>query len=230
MILYRDELRPSSVEIRDGRKMGLWWSPKAKGVRVRREPIRAILLHHQGGEGGAGQLFNVLNGGRESRRTGRPIYLSVHFSVDREGRVTQHADLETVCLHAGIANDFTVGIEIANKGRAPASIRVPREVYADEAHGKTIQFLRFSSAQVGAVYDLTSDLCALLRLPHEFPIEAGRVARRLLSKSELSAHRGLLGHMHVSRRKIDPSPHIMDELQMSASLPAGWEPLDDEED
>ena len=224
MIEYKGERHRGDANVRDGRRMGLWWGNPGKGVRSRRQPIRAILLHHQGGEGGASQLFNVLNGGRENRRTGKPIYLSVHFSIDREGNITQHADVDTVCLHAGIANEFSVGIEMANRGVAPALRGVPREVYSDSVHGRKMDFLRFFPAQVSAAYDLCIDLCDLLNLPWEFPMERGRVTRRLLSKKELTDHRGLLGHLHVSRRKIDPSPHLLDELQMSASLPEDWSP------
>ena len=205
MIEYKGEQRRGNANVRDGRRMGLWWGNPGKGVRSRRQPIRAILLH-------------------QNRRTGKPIYLSVHFSIDREGNITQHADVDTVCLHAGIANEFSVGIEMANRGVAPALRGVPREVYSDSVHGRKMDFLRFFPAQVSAAYDLCIDLCDLLNLPWEFPTERGRVTRRLRSKKELTDHRGLLGHLHVSRRKVDPSPHLLDELQMSASLPEDWSP------
>jgi len=48
---------------------------------------------------------------------------------------------------------------------------------------------------------------------------AGRVARERVPDELLELFRGHLGHLHVSAKKVDPSPHLMDELLARASLP-----------
>jgi len=57
------------------------------------------------------QCFNILH----DHRT-----LSVHFMLDVDGTVYQTLDLKERAWHAGIANNRSVGIEIANMGAYPA--------------------------------------------------------------------------------------------------------------
>lgn len=219
MIVYGGEKCRSVAAVQNGHRLGLWWDEGDRGTRKRRTPISQIVLHHQGGEGGAQQLYRVLDGGRVSRRSGKPIFLSVHFSIDRDGQITQHADLETCCFHAGgWNNDRSVGIEIANRGLAPAAARVPRVAYKDTLHGRELEFLRFTPEQVGAVHDLLIDLVGLLHVPYEFPTKQGALVTREMSQGAIKDFRGILGHWHLTRKKIDPSPHLIRDLMASASI------------
>jgi len=208
-ILYNGRLLPSAGMVADGRTVPLraggvcFWQEPSPNIRARKNAIRAVLLHHTAGEGNGTAIFKTL----QSRK------LSVHFTIDREGVVTQHADLASVAYHAGPANSYTVGIEIASRGVAPSLPQAPRESYADRVHGVERLFLAFYKDQVTATRTLCRDLCDLLQLPFKFPTsEDGSVKRVLLTGSELSTWRGMLGHMHVSQKKVDPSPHIYEEL------------------
>lgn len=163
---------------------------------------RAVLLHHTAGEGGHKGLFHTL----EQRG------LSVHFGIDAKGRIIQYADAATRCSHAGTANSYTVGIEISCRGRAPALPKFPRASYEDRCHSRPVKYLMFYPEQVDAAHRLCTALCQLLGIPYKFPMDNGKVSRLRLPDSELSNFHGLLGHLHVSDRKIDPSPHLMDEL------------------
>lgn len=198
------EAVPVPFEVHDGRHHGLWFEPPAKGCKRRSQSVKNVVLHHTGGEGDADQVFRVLSG-RD---------LSVHLFVDAAGEVWQFADLEeTQCYHAGYANAFSVGIEFQCKGLAPAT-RVERVKYADEVHGRRMDFLRLTNAQCASGYNLIAALCAIYGIRKAFPADdRGRVRRSVLPPSEVAKWPGLLGHLHLTPSKIDPTPHVMDELQ-----------------
>lgn len=195
----------------DGNTEPLYWelpkqrpATKRDPVRPRAQPIRAVVLHHTAGERGAQGIFSTL----DARR------LSVHFTIDNRGVITRHADLDVVCKHAGMANEWSVGIEISNRGCWPAADRVPRADYWDECRGRKVHYLRFFPDQVKAAIALVGYLCDTLDLPRTLPRDGDRVSRKQLSAEELGTHRGVLGHYHLltNKVKIDPSPHLLDEL------------------
>ena len=64
--------------------------------------------------------------------------LSVHFMLDLDGTIYQTLDVKERAWHATIANDRSVGIEIANIGAYPPDDRAPLdEWYATDATGTT---------------------------------------------------------------------------------------------
>lgn len=64
--------------------------------------------------------------------------LSVHFLLDLDGTIYQTLDLKERAFHATIANDRSVGVEIANIGAYPAAEKNPfREWYRTNAGGGT---------------------------------------------------------------------------------------------
>lgn len=207
-IVYSGTEYPCSSSVVDGRTMKLksgitcWWNDGDAGTRKRPGAITSIVLHHTAGEGDGSAIFKTL-----IRRK-----LGVHFTINRDGVIIQHADLETATFHAGLANNFSVGIEIASRGVAPSLPGKKREEYDDEVRGRKRRFLRFYDSQTEATRSLCKDLCTLLNLPFTFPMDGKRVSRETLTKAELTAHKGLLGHLHISARKIDPSPHLLDDM------------------
>ena len=73
--------------------------------------------------------FNVLHDHRD---------LSVHFMLDVDGTIYQTLDLKERARHATIANDRSIGIEIANIGAYPPKEAKPlEEWYAPGPDGKT---------------------------------------------------------------------------------------------
>ena len=208
------------IDIVHGETIKAWWGEGYPGIRPRRHRARAVLFHHTGGEGDARQIFNTLNGGRKSKKTGKPMWLSVPFTIDRDSVITQHADLDAVCFHAGTANNWTIGVEIANRGKAPSIAGVDRLEYDDECHGRPIKYLRFFPDQVGAAYDLARALCDLDGIPWQFPMDGSSILRTTMTQPERDEFHGICGHLHVSRRKTDPSPHLLYELHRRASMPS----------
>jgi N-acetyl-anhydromuramyl-L-alanine amidase AmpD len=67
--------------------------------------------------------------------------LSVHFMLDVDGTVYQTMDLEERAAHATVANDRSIGIEIANLGAYPPgdpkAAQLWQAWYPHDAHGRT---------------------------------------------------------------------------------------------
>jgi len=209
------------IEVVDGREVknprpgipDLWWDPKkdAQNCRVRNEPIAGGVIHYQAGEGDADNCFAVLNARPKKKRKGF-VYLSVHFEIDQHGVITQMADLETVCKHAGNANGWSWGVEIANNGRGKPSPNWPRDSYMDTMHGRPTQYLAFYQAQKEATAELVKAVHTILGLGMSIPADdEGRWLRMELADEEMEGHE-VFGHANLTDNKPDPSPDLMDYL------------------
>jgi len=75
------------------------------------------------------QCFKVLQDGRD---------LSVHFMLDIDGTIYQTLDLKERAWHATIANDRSVGIEIANMGSYSNEENSPLDNWYLHTNGQTI--------------------------------------------------------------------------------------------
>ena len=84
--------------------------------------------------------------------------LSVHFLLDLDGTIYQTLDLQERALHATIANDRSIGIEIANVGAfPPTNSKTLTKWYRGDAQGHTtIRVPR----QVGDPHFLTKNFVA----------------------------------------------------------------------
>lgn len=196
---------PNAVEIRDGRELGLWWDPVDPGARKRKVPVRAIVLHWTGGVQGAKGIVHTLRHRR----------LSIHYTIEQDGTVTHHADERTtVCMHAGTANDWTIGVEIANRGRPPAHSQMPGETYTAVIHGRRLVCLRFSDEQIKAAQALCEHVAHEWGLPLMVPeTSRGDLILDKLTDIQQRAFRGVLGHLHVSDAKIDPGADLLTALR-----------------
>lgn len=195
--------KPTPFIVHDHEKC--WWTSADPGTRPRKIPrVESVVLHHTGGEGNAIAVYNTLK-----RRK-----LSCHLYIDQGGHIWQYADLlSTVTYHAGFMNGESIGIEIANRGRAPEQKNWSRGGYTAEVNGHAYNFLRFYPAQVAAADSLCKWLCEEFGIPFRFPMDdEGAIRTTTMDRKELDSYRGLLGHLHVSKRKIDPSPHLMEDL------------------
>ncbi|MEM9188206.1 MAG: peptidoglycan recognition family protein [Myxococcota bacterium] len=217
-LIYRGKLVPvDRVKLRDGREQELWWNEGDPGTRARRRALSSCVWHHTGGEGDGARVFRVLNGGRKSRKTGRPIYLSVHFTIDQYGVTIQHADLDTVCFHAGTANDWSVGVEMSSIGAGPSTRRFPRDEDPQEIRGQIVEYRDFYKEQYQAARGLARAISLVTGVPYRFPKdpEGDGLLRRDFNKAELrrwSKEGGHLGHFHVTDDKIDPTPSLLEDL------------------
>ncbi len=67
--------------------------------------------------------------------------LSVHFLLDVDGTIYQTLDLREKAWHATIANDYSIGVEIAHPGDFPQPLGAPmRTWYEKDAQGWRVKF------------------------------------------------------------------------------------------
>jgi N-acetyl-anhydromuramyl-L-alanine amidase AmpD len=166
--------------------------------------------------------------------------LSVHFMLDLDGTIYQTCDLRERARQASIANDRSIGIEIAHPGPLTGQPRLVKRYKQDEegvvlevpefvplgaltsrrwrparpelihgrVQGQQLAQYDFTAAQYEA---LTSLLAALHRVLPRIRLDAprsedGAIIWRALSPAELFAFEGVIGHYHVTTKKIDPGP------------------------
>lgn len=160
----------------------------------RRTETRAVVLHWTGGEGGGAQVFRVL----------KERGLSVNFTIDRAGVVWQYADAAARCAHVGPGNAWTCGIEMTN-----AANGLVRDVpaYTERVHGKAFSCSGFTPAQLASAKELVGTLCRAFGLPYVSPSVS-----TFLESKVLKEYRGVLGHFHFTRRKVDPGTRVFREL------------------
>lgn len=100
-------------------------SPKRE-LAALREVVDQFVLHYDGC-GLSKVCFNVL----------RQRNLSVHFLLDVDGTIYQTLDLRERAMHATVANDRSIGIEIAHIGAyPPGDMKLLNEWYERDAAGE----------------------------------------------------------------------------------------------
>ena len=98
--------------------------------------IDQFVLHYDQA-GTSRQCFNILQDHRG---------LSVHFMLDLDGTIYQTLDVKERAWHATIANDRSVGIEIANIGAyAPSETGILEQWYRKTPDGRVRVFLPLSA-------------------------------------------------------------------------------------
>lgn len=191
-----------------------------RSTRPRTEKARAVVIHWTGGVRDHRGVYETL---RARKRPSTPDGLSIHFVVDPDGGVVQLAPLSLVCLHAGEANDWSVGVEVVCPGLAGSSQAflerqrgVQREVYEDRVRGRrSVRMAAFTEAQSDAVTELCEHLCAKLGIARAVPTEAdGSLVRRQMTAVELAAFSGVLGHYHCHPSKLDPGTRPLERLRV----------------
>jgi N-acetyl-anhydromuramyl-L-alanine amidase AmpD len=180
---------------------------QARDVGGRITPTLVVLHDTAGGLEAAGSI---------SWLAGNPGKTSAHFVVGRDGVITQLADADRKCNHAGksswrgrqMCNGFSIGIEIVNPGklleRGDGAVSSVGTVYdraaygigrcTTPAHGDG-WWMPYTPQQIEAVEQLVSALAAAYPTITE-----------------------VVGHHDISPgRKVDPTP-LMDWPRMRAAL------------
>jgi N-acetyl-anhydromuramyl-L-alanine amidase AmpD len=147
--------------------------------------------------------------------------LSAHFLIDVDGTVYQTLDLQERAYHATVANNRSIGIEIANVGAFPpgaAGIPTLHDPKRGTVHGIELVQSDFTLQQYAALAKLIDALCRTFpmierRVPRD---DGGAVIMTKLRDDELENFRGILGHFHIQENKVDPGPAFQWELVMPA--------------
>ena len=101
--------------------------------------------------------------------------LSVHFMLDEDGTIYQTLDLKERARHATIANDRSIGVEIANIGAYPLEQAGPlSEWYKKQADGRTLLVF---PRRLGAAPERTRDFTG--RPARREPVRGGTQGREL---------------------------------------------------
>jgi len=203
------DLCPCAVPVRNWSDHGMLVVP-GEGARPRRRRIDLLVGHWTGSERGPERVFKTL----------RARSLGVEFCIGASGDVWQFADPAiTDTFDAGIANRRSAGVEIVSYGFRRKQDDVPTAALAREHEWRRINrerqlFAKFYPAQLASFLALAVALSAAIpTLPLQIPRNAwGKPLARTMSKRELAQFSGILGHFHVSRRKLDPGLHIFEYL------------------
>ncbi len=217
-LIYNGKDVSGGLTVHDWTEHGMRFTRENRGATRRRGTnIDLIGYHWSGGEGGEKRIYRTLR----RRKTRSGVSLGIHLFVRADGEIFQFADLADRVYHAGKINNRSVGIEFQNRGKPPAR-KVPRGVYWDTVHGRLRSMLMFTAQQVDACVSLTDVLCGALDIPRLIPIEETPCPcgahtcvlplAKLLKARELRAFSGVLGHYHVSRRRIGPGTQLFRAL------------------
>jgi hypothetical protein len=177
-----------------------WWGPLGEGCRRRKRPPRAVVWHWTAGERPAEAVCQTL----------RNRKLSVHYVIDPDGRVVQCADpVSTVTYHAGLANEWTIGVEIVSKGTQPASPARPRPPIACRVHGRHVAGLDFLPPQYASIIALAEQLSA----DYGIPRACAGTQPMVMTPGVQSTFAGHLEHAHLSAGKVDSGGLVMRALR-----------------
>jgi N-acetyl-anhydromuramyl-L-alanine amidase AmpD/murein DD-endopeptidase MepM/ murein hydrolase activator NlpD len=171
------------------------YRPRPPGQRTLAQlqrKIRLIVLHHDGCANSRSCFYLMHDGCKK---------LSAHFMIDNDGTIYQTLDLAEVAYHARLANDFSIGIELANLARTDGS-RLPPD-YAGrprltvQVKGDQIEAFDFRPEQYDSVIALTRTLLGIFpRIPAQVPLGADNKPTLDFLKDR-RRWTGIVGHVHV---------------------------------
>ncbi|MCH9836767.1 peptidoglycan recognition protein family protein [bacterium] len=181
---------------------GLWFD----GLAPLAAPPPFLVGHYTAGAGDAERVHRVLV------QRG----LSVQFIGERDGDMFQTADLDRKCAHAGSKGNRGLGVEMVNPGYPHGSFaRSWGPLVASSVHSKPKEFYAFTDAQEAAFVALAEALAAHFGWPRQVPD-----TDRVLTPGEIARWRGVLEHLHLTKRKVDAGM-----LLCGALVRAGWKPV-----
>jgi N-acetylmuramoyl-L-alanine amidase len=170
--------------------------------------VRQLVLHHDGCVNSRSCFYSMHDTPRPDGRCG----LSAHFMVDFDGTIYQTLDVEARAIHAGEANQISIGVEMCNRADASRNeldrlppdyrTRAVRHVVIND-HG--YDAFDFRPEQYASVTALTKVLLrAFPRIAPMMPLRDGKPL--LATLADPLSFSGIVGHFHVDRqqRKWDP--------------------------
>lgn len=223
-----------------------WWHPNDpdRCARPRGEhQVEILCAHWTAGEAGSRRadddgpfVYRVMRNRPSMKVPGQKLRVSIHFVIGASGDVWQTADpMTTVAMHVGTTdiNSRSIGVEIVNKGAAPALRERPRKILRHIVAGVKTRQLAFYDAQLRAYVDLAELLVEhIATLPRQIPSErtlapfSDTITRRPLTKRftrpQSRRWRGAMEHY------LDHATHKLDAgtQTLRALADAGWAQVD----
>lgn len=186
-------------------------------ARVRKEIIYQVVLHHD-------VTFNAVT--TEKILQGRGY--STHFIVDgdREGTIYQcHNPTTKVTFHAGVTNARSIGIDLNNPvelqyAKRDAQLRGrKRPIIKTKVHDREFEMLGYFESQYTSLNSLLQLIVDHIKIEERFP--TGPEDRPFMRNNDVAyfstirnpiSYRGIIGHYHITKRKIDPGTLEWDKL------------------
>ena len=139
--------------------------------------------------------FNILHDHRD---------LSVHFMIDLDGTIYQTLDVKERAWHATIANDRSVGVELANMGAYPLGKAAPLgEWYAKDKDGRTVITIP-SRLKDGGLRDKTTVLRPAREDPVVGEVQHGDMVMYDLTPQQYASLAHLTATLSATLPKIRP--------------------------
>lgn len=129
---------------------------RASFSRSRPGPVRMVVIHAT--EGVFPGDHDWLLGGGGKNRAGKDIRVSVHYYIDKRGRVTQMVDDADTAWHAGESSWLVDGHRTTDAGCNPMSVGIELE---NRNNGRD----PYPEAQYDATLELTRDLVKRFNVP-----------------------------------------------------------------
>jgi len=140
--------------------------------------------------------------------------ISVHFTIDNDGTIRQHLDMNHIAWHAGSRkhNNQTVGVEISNayytrhqKWYKDNGFGERPIVKGAKVHGKSLKpFLGFYPVQIEALKALMKAVHKATGIPLKCPLDRDGNTSYVSSTSAVrGSFKGFVSHYHLTKRKID---------------------------
>lgn len=185
-----------------------------EGLRRRRKKLDKLVVHWTAAEGSAQRVHKTL------KRRG----LSVDFIVDWDGKLylCNPDPLKYLTWHAGNANAYSVGVEVVNYGyrhnakdvKPHPVVQKFRPVQVQTIHGRQFYVADFFPAQLKTLRRLVWGVEYYLGIPTEFPTKEG-TNQIVDTVFDWQSFAGVIGHYHVSPRKVDPGTAVLQYLRDS---------------
>lgn len=132
-------------------------------TKKRKKPLKHIVLHETAGNTAKGCKRTLLKKG-----------YGIHFVLDRNGKLSNHADLATeTVVHANQLNKTSIGIEVVNP-YAPKTAKytvktIPAKWWTWLKDKKDKRYVLPTDAQLETLTVLLPWLCEQLNIPYAFP-------------------------------------------------------------
>ena len=191
------------------------WKPGDYAVRERKQKPTLIVGHWTAGTGGktfTDDLDTVWRRMRARKNPdGRPLKVSVHYLIGRDGRIARYADpATTVCYGCGNSdvNSRGIHVEVVSPGVGQPSERYPSDIVERVVRGRKVRCLKFLPAQIDAWRWLVGHLSL------SFPIYKPLTHTNALTVRELrDFEAGVMEHLHVpGTTKIDAAGMLCEAL------------------
>ena len=163
--------------------------------------------------------YDVTFSAESTHRVLKARGLSTHFCIDGDGTIIQHHDpASRRCSHAGSTADrVSFGVDVNNVAEVKHRKRdggrwgKERDIHRLRVHGSPVDLLGYFPEQIRALKALLWAVCPELGVRIRYPVSpSGGPLMSLFP--EAREWNGIVGHHHLTERKIDPGPLPWDEL------------------